>query len=194
MALSNGEGTNYPSQMANNWKKLHSKVVYENPWIEVEHHEVINPSGGAGIYGQVNFKNLAIGIVPVDADGNTYLVGQHRFPIDEYSWEIPEGGCPEGEDMLECAVRELKEETGISAKKWTLISKIHTSNSVCNEVGFVFLAEDLSIGDAQPEETEDLVLKKLPLKEAFNLVMENKITDSLSIAGILKAWILRKES
>ncbi len=179
--------------MANNWKKLSSKTVYENPWIEVEHHEVINPGGGEGIYGQVNFKNLAIGIVPIDAEGNTYLVGQHRFPIDEYSWEIPEGGCPYGEQPLECAKRELLEETGLSAKKWTMISKVHTSNSVCNEVGFVFMAEDLTMGEAEPEETEDLALKKLPLEEAYNLVMQNKITDSLSIAGILKAKILRQE-
>lgn len=177
--------------MANNWKKLSSKTVYENPWIEVEHHEVINPGGGEGIYGQVNFKNLAIGIVPIDADGNTYLVGQHRFPIDEYSWEIPEGGCPYGEEPLECAKRELLEETGLSARKWTMISKVHTSNSVCNEVGFVFMAEELTMGEAEPEETEDLALKKLPLEEAYNLVMQNKITDSLSIAGILKAKILR---
>lgn len=177
--------------MANNWKKLSTKTVYENPWIEVQHHDVINPGGGTGIYGQVNFKNLAIGIIPLDDDGNTYLVGQHRFPIDEYSWEIPEGGCPEGENMLDCAKRELLEETGLSAEKWTMISKIHTSNSVCNEVGFIFLAEKLTMGEAEPEETEDLALKKISLKDAYRLVMENKITDSLSIAGILKAWILK---
>lgn len=180
--------------MANNWKKLSTETVYENPWIQVQHHEVINPSGGPGIYGQVNFKNLAIGVVPLDADGNTYLVGQHRFPIDEYSWEIPEGGCPENEDMLDCAKRELLEETGLSAARWTLISRIHTSNSVCNETGFIFLAEELTMGTAEPEETEDLTLKKLPLEEAFRMVMENKITDSLSIAGILKARILKAGS
>lgn len=176
--------------MSNNWKKLSSKTVYENPWIAVEHHDVLNPAGGKGIYGQVNFKNLAIGIVPLDAEGYTYLVGQHRFPIDQYSWEIPEGGCPVDEDMLDCAKRELLEETGISAGKWTLISKIHTSNSVCNETGFVYLAEDLSLGEASPEETEELIVKKLHLDDAFNLVMQNKITDSLSIVGILKAKIL----
>lgn len=177
--------------MANNWKKLSTETVYENPWIEVQHHDVINPGGGKGIYGQVNFKNLAIGIVPLDEEGNTYLVGQHRFPIDEYSWEIPEGGCPEGENMLDCAKRELLEETGLSAEKWTLISKIHTSNSVCNEVGFVFLAEKLTFGQAEPEETEELALKKIALKDAYKLVMENKITDSLSITGILKTWLLK---
>ena len=87
----------------NNWKKLKTTVLYENPWIEVQHHDVINPSGGKGIYGQVNFKNIAVGVVPVDAQGFTYLVGQFRFPLEEYSWEIPEGGCPMGEDVLEAA-------------------------------------------------------------------------------------------
>ncbi len=174
----------------NNWKKLSTKIVYENPWIEVQHHEVLNPKGGQGIYGQVNFKNLAIGIVAVDAQNNTYLVGQYRFPTDEYSWEIPEGGCPHGEEPLDCAKRELKEETGLVAKKWTMISKIHTSNSVCNEVGYIFLAEELTMGEAEPEETEELALKKIPFEAAYQMVMQNEITDSLSVAGILKTKIL----
>lgn len=169
-----------------NWEKISTVVPYSNPWIEVQHHEVINPSGGKGIYGQVNFKNIAIGVVPVDNQGNTYLVGQFRFPLEEYSWEIPEGGCPIGEDILDAAKRELLEETGFTAQKWTLISKIHTSNSVCNEVGFIFLAEELLEGLAEPEETEDLIIKKVSLTEAVDLVMNNQITDSISIAGILK--------
>lgn len=175
----------------NTWKKLSTQVVYENPWIEVEHHEVLNPSGGNGIYGQVNFKNIAIGIIPIDNELNTWLVGQFRFPIEEYSWEIPEGGCPLGEDILEAAKRELKEETGFSAEKYTMIAKIHTSNSVCREVGYIFLAENLTQGDSEPEETEDLQIKKVSLKEAFDLVMNNQITDSLSVAGILKVAILK---
>ena len=144
----------------NTWKKLSTQVVYENPWIEVEHHEVLNPSGGNGIYGQVNFKNIAIGIIPVDNELNTWLVGQFRFPIEEYSWEIPEGGCPLGEDILEAAKRELKEETGFSAEKYTMIAKIHTSNSVCREVGYIFLAENLTQGDSEPEETGDYKSKR----------------------------------
>ena len=175
----------------NNWQKISSEIKYENPWIAVEHHEVLNPAGKPGIYGQVNFKNIAIGIIPLDNDLNTWLVGQYRFPLEEYSWEIPEGGCPFDEDMLAAAKRELLEETGIVAEKWTHLLKIHTSNSVCNEVGHVFLAEDLNFKDAQPEETEVLHVKKVSLKAAYNLVMENKITDSISIAGILKAAILK---
>lgn len=175
----------------NNWQKLSTTVPYSNAWIEVQHHEVINPSGGKGIYGQVNFKNIAVGVIPLDDSGNTYLVGQFRFPLEEYSWEIPEGGCPFGEDILAAAQRELLEETGLKAEKWTMISKIHTSNSVCNEVGFVFLAETLTQGNAEPEETEDLKIRKVSLKEAVELVMNNQITDSISIAGILKAARLK---
>jgi ADP-ribose pyrophosphatase len=170
----------------NPWKTLDSSVVYENNWIQVVHQNVINPSGGQGIYGTVNFKNIAIGIVPLDHEGNTWLVGQYRFPLNEYSWEIPEGGSPEGEDELTTAQRELKEETGLIAHKWTLISKLHTSNSVCNEVAYIFLAEDLSQSESQPEETEQLAIKKIPFKEAFQMVLEDKITDSMSVAGILK--------
>jgi 8-oxo-dGTP pyrophosphatase MutT (NUDIX family) len=175
----------------NTWKKLSTTITYSNPWIEVQHHQVLNPSGGEGIYGQVNFKNIAVGVVPVDVDGNTYLVGQFRFPLEEYSWEIPEGGCPIGEDVLEAAKRELLEETGLLAQNWTVISRIHTSNSVCNEVGFIFLAENLTQGDAEPEETEDLKIKKLTLKAAVELVMNNQITDSISIAGLLKVARLK---
>jgi ADP-ribose pyrophosphatase len=118
-------------------------------------------------------------------------VGQYRFPLQEYSWEIPEGGCPFLEEPLEAGKRELLEETGIVASKWTMISKIHTSNSVCNEVGYIFLAENLEFSDAEPEDTEDLQIIKVPLKEALRMVMENKITDSISIAGILKVAILK---
>jgi ADP-ribose pyrophosphatase len=175
----------------NTWKKLSTTITYSNPWIEVQHHEVLNPSGGEGIYGQVNFKNIAVGVVPVDVDGNTYLVGQFRFPLEEYSWEIPEGGCPIGEDVLEAAKRELLEETGLIAQNWTMISRIHTSNSVCNEVGFIFLAENLTQGEAEPEETEDLKIKKITLKAAVELVMNNQITDSISIAGLLKVARLK---
>lgn len=175
-----------------NWIKVKTEVAYENPWIKVEHHDVINPSGGEGIYGQVNFKNIATGIIPLDKDGFTWLIGQHRFPLDEYSWEIPEGGCPFSEDVLVAAKRELQEEAGILAKKWTMISKIHTSNSVCNEVGFIFLAEDLEFTEAEPEETEDLQVKKVHIKDAIKMVMENKITDSISVAGLLKVGVLKK--
>ena len=171
----------------NPWETLSSRNVYENPWISLREDQVINPSGGKGIYGVITFKNKAIGIVPVDDEGYTYLVGQYRYPLEEYSWEIPEGGGPVGTDPLESAKRELKEETGFTAKHWQKICRIHTSNSVTSEEGFIYLAKGLEAGEATPEETEELHVRKIHLKEAVELVMRDEITDSLSIAGILKA-------
>jgi ADP-ribose pyrophosphatase len=176
----------------NPWKVLSKSTKYENNWIEVVHHEVLNPSGNAGVYGTVNFKNIAIGVIPVDEEGNTWLVGQYRFPIEAYSWEIPEGGCPEGESMLDAAKRELLEETGLVAEKYTLLSKIHTSNSVCKEVGYIYLAEGLRQETAEPEETEQLVVRKIRLNDAIEMVMKGEITDSLSVAGLLKIGLQQK--
>ncbi len=172
---------------ASNWKTIRKASTYENPWIRVEHHDVITPAGHAGIYGVVHFKNKAIGVVPVDDEGFVYLVGQYRYPLDEYSWEIPEGGGPMGEDPLTTAQRELKEETGLTAERWQQLARIHTSNSVTDEEGFIFLAQGLSLGDAQPEDTEELVLRKVPLAEAVAMVMRSEITDSISSCGILMA-------
>jgi len=171
--------------MENNWKTTHVDTVYENPWIRVEHRDVITPAGGPGIYGVVGFKNKAIGIVPIDRDGFIYLVGQYRYTVGEYSWEIPEGGGPMSEDPLAAAQRELREETGFEAAKWQRIGRIHTSNSVTDEEGFIFLAEDLTPGVACPEETEALKVRKIHLKEAVNLVMRSEITDSISMCAIL---------
>jgi 8-oxo-dGTP pyrophosphatase MutT (NUDIX family) len=171
----------------NPWQVLRSEVKYHNPWISVREDQVLNPSGGPGIYGVVTMKNKALGIVPVDADGNTWLVGQYRYPLSEYSWEIPMGGGLVELDILESAQRELKEETGLTARHWTRIARLHTSNSVTDEEGFVYLAEGLEQGETEPEETEDLRLWKLPLTEAVQMVMDDRITDAVSVAGLLKA-------
>lgn len=174
----------------NPWKITKSKTTYDNPWIKIIHNEVINPSGNEGIYGVVHFKNYAIGILPLDQDLNTYLVGQYRFPLNSYSWEIPEGGCPEKTDILATAKRELKEEVGLRANKWTPLLTMHLSNCVSNEIAHIFIAQDLTEGVAEPEETEELVVKKLSFEEVYQMVMEEKITDSMSVAAILKAKIL----
>ena len=172
---------------SNPWKTLKEEKIYENPWIRVENHQVLNPAGKEGIYGKVHFKNRALAIVPIDENHNTWLVGQYRYTLDEYSWEIPMGGGKIDQDHLESAKRELKEETGISASKWTEIMKIHTSNSVTDEVGYIYLAEELSFGATEFDETEVLKIVKLPFQEALDWVMTGKITDSISVAGILKA-------
>jgi 8-oxo-dGTP pyrophosphatase MutT (NUDIX family) len=174
----------------NSWLTQSSKIIYSNPWIELSEYQVLNPSGKPGIYGVVDFKNLAIGVLPLDKDYSTWLVGQWRYPLKAYSWEIPEGGGPLGSDPLDSAKRELKEETGLIASKYTELGRIHTSNSVCNESGILYLAQDLQLSEASPDENEDLQVKKLPFKEAFDMVMDGRITDSLSMAAILKTHIL----
>ncbi|MGE0771258.1 MAG: four helix bundle protein [Cyclobacteriaceae bacterium] len=176
----------------NTWKTLSTKFIYENKWIKLDEHRVLNPAGGKGIYGKVHFKNRAIGVIPLDDDQNTWLVGQFRYTLNQWSWEIPEGGGPLDQDPLDAAKRELKEETGLSANKWTEILTIHLSNSVSDEVGHVFVAENLQEGEAELEETEaDLKIWKLPLKQAIDMVMSGKITDSLTVPGFLKLARLR---
>ncbi|WP_317898566.1 NUDIX hydrolase [Aurantibacillus circumpalustris] len=174
----------------NTWVTLSSEIKYNNPWIKLTEHKVLNPAGNEGIYGVVDFKNMAIGVLPLDEDYNTWLVGQWRFPLKAYSWEIPEGGGPLGIDPLESAKRELKEETGLIAGKYTELGGIHTSNSVCNESGLLYLAQDLTLTEAEPEESEDLQLKKIPFEEAYQMVMDGRITDSLSMVAILKVKIM----
>lgn len=174
----------------NPWKTIKSEVKFETPWIKVTQHDVINPAGKNGIYGTVNFKNLAIGIIPLDEDNNTWIVGQWRYPLNQYSWEIIEGGGPLGVDPVESAKRELKEEAGLIAKNFRLLCNLHTSNSVTDEYSFIYLAQDLEMTNAEPEETEELEIKKIPFNKAFEMVMNGEITDSLSMAGILKTKIL----
>jgi 8-oxo-dGTP pyrophosphatase MutT (NUDIX family) len=175
----------------NPWTTLSTRPIYDNAWISIREDQVINPKGGKGIYGVVSFKNIAIGIIPIDNEGNTYLIGQYRYTLNEYSWEIPMGGGKIGIDILESAQRELKEETGFTALKWTEIMKLHTSNSVTDEVAYVFLAEELVAGETQFEETEDLQIRKLPLEEAINMAMCGQITDAISVAGLLKVAMSR---
>jgi 8-oxo-dGTP pyrophosphatase MutT (NUDIX family) len=179
-------------EIKNPWTTLSGEVKYDNPWITVTEYQVINPSGGKGIYGKVHFKNFAIGIIPVDKDLNTWLVGQYRYTLNAWHWEIPEGGGPLNHDPLASAQRELREETGLIAASWSEIIHLHTSNSVTDEEGRIFLAEDLQEGTRDLEETEaDLKVWKLPLKDALEMALTGKITDSMSVMAILKVARLK---
>jgi 8-oxo-dGTP pyrophosphatase MutT (NUDIX family) len=177
----------------NPWQILDEKNIYDNNWIGVTEYDVVNPSGGKGIYGKVHFKNIAIGIVPLDEDYNTYLVGQYRFTINQYSWEIPEGGGLLDELPLDAARRELLEESGLKATNWNKILEMYLSNSVTDEYCLVFVATGLTRHTAMPDETEKLAVKKIPFNEIYQMVMENKISDAISIAAIMKVKLLMLE-
>jgi ADP-ribose pyrophosphatase len=180
-----------PHPEENPWKITSQKQVYDNPWINLTEYQVINPAGKPGIYGKVHFKNIAIGIIPLDDELNTYLVGQYRFALGQYSWEIPEGGGPIAtEEPLESARRELLEETGLKAGNWTELQRMHLSNSVSDELSITYLARNLQQFKAEPEDTEQLIVKKLPFDEVYRMVCEGIITDSVTVAGILKVKLL----
>jgi len=174
----------------NPWTVLDQKKIYENPWIELTEFQVINPTGGKGIYGKVHFKHKAVGVIPLDENWNTWLVGQYRFTLSQYSWEIPEGGGEMDEDTLEEAKRELLEETGLTAKNWTKLMTMHLSNSVTDEWAVIYLAQELEQQQSQPDETEELSVKKLPFDEVVQMVEEGLITDAMAVAAIQKIQIL----
>lgn len=174
----------------NPWTVTGEKDIYSNPWIGLTEYQVINPSGNPGIYGKVHFKNIAIGIVPLDEELNTYLVGQFRFATGQYSWEIPEGGGPLGIDPLESAKRELLEETGLKATHWQEVQRMHLSNSVSDELCIIYLAYQLEQHEPEPEETEQLTVRKLPFSEVYQMVCDGTITDSVTVGAILKVQLM----
>jgi 8-oxo-dGTP pyrophosphatase MutT (NUDIX family) len=168
------------------WKRLKSAVVYDNPWITVFDEKVLNPNGGESQYGRIHFKSKAIAIVPLDEDGNTWLVGQNRYTTDEYSWEVPMGGSDAGEDPIDTAKRELKDETGLTAGKLEQIMRLHPSNSITDEEGFVFVATNLEQGETDFDDDENLQVRKLSLVDAIEMVKRNEITDAISVAALLR--------
>ena len=180
-----------PHHFTNPWKIKRASQKYNNNWISIFHEDVVTPGGKPGIYGTVHFKNSAIGIIPIDQEGNTWLVGQYRYPLRRWSWEIPEGGSPLDADPLISAQRELKEETGLSAEHWKLILEMDVSNCVSDEIAYIFLAEGLTEGESSPDDSEELEVIKIPLEEAIQMVHDGEIRDALSVAGLLKLAALR---
>ncbi len=182
-----------PVDRGNPWTTTSSQPVYENPWIRVREDKVLRPDGQPGIYGVVHFKNRAVGVLPIDGDGAIWLVGQYRYPLEAYSWEIPEGGCPESESPEQTARRELREETGLTAGRLELVATAHLSNSVSDELGYVFRATELSEGADEQEGTERIAVRKVAWDEAWQMFKAGEITDSLSVIAILNEAVRRLE-
>ena len=170
----------------NPWTTLSSREIYLNPWIRVREDQVLKPNGTPGIYGVVEYRNRAVGVVPIDNDGYTWLVGQYRYTHNRYEWEIPEGGCPEGESLEDCARRELLEETGLVASELEpLLLDIQLSNSIGDETAHLFIARGLTQETPQPEDTEQIAIRRLPLSEAIQMVTSGQIRDSMSVIALL---------
>lgn len=181
---------NFNESFDNPWIINNTTEIIDTPWINVKKHEVLNPAGKPGIYTITHFKNYAIGILPIDSNGYTWIVGQYRLPINAYSWEIPEGGGLRHLAPLDSAKRELLEETGIIAKKWQMIQTMHLSNSATDEFAYLYIAQDLEFTQSEPEETEDLQIRKIHFNDLYQAVKEQKITDSLTVAAVIKAKLM----
>ena len=178
------------NEAENPWTKLSGEVKYENPWIKVTEDKVKNPVGKDGIYGVVHFKTHAIAIIPLDQNNNTWIVGQYRYPLDSYEWEVVEGGCPEGTSPIETAKRELIEEVGLKAEHFEMILEMQLSNSTTDELSYTYIARGLSYVGEEPEEDEQLAIRKLPFEEVYHMVLRGEIRDGLSVASIFKAKLL----
>jgi 8-oxo-dGTP pyrophosphatase MutT (NUDIX family) len=176
---------------ANPWTRLSRRVAYENPWIAVWHDEVVRPDGEPGIYGVVHYRNRAVGVVALDERDHVLMVGQYRYTLDLYSWELPEGGAAPDEQPLEAAQRELLEETGCSAASWVELLHAHLSNSVSDEQAVIYLARGLTQGVASPEGTERLQVRRVPFAEALGMVLRGEITDAMSVMGIQRLALRR---
>lgn len=180
-------------KFANPWQTLSTRLIYENPWIRVREDQVIQPNGTPGIYGVVEF-HPCVGVLPIDENGNVHLVGQYRYALQQYSWELPEGGCHRGEEPLAAAERELMEELGLKAGKLELLGTSHLSNSVSDEIAHYFLATNLTQHQSTPEGTEQLEHRIVPFDEALRMVMSGEITDSLSQIAILHYAVTKHRS
>jgi 8-oxo-dGTP pyrophosphatase MutT (NUDIX family) len=177
-------------ELTNPWTVRSRATVYENKWIRVDHHEVLSPSGSPGIYGTVHFKGHATGVVPIDNQGNVVLVGQYRFPLRAYSWEVPEGGGDYAVPVLESAQRELREECGLIASCWKEILAVDLSNSVTDERATAFLAWDLSDAISEPDETEKLQIARVPFWQAVARVRRGEIRDAVSVAALMRVALM----
>ena len=180
-----------PDHTPNPWSRLSRKLAYENAWIQVFHDEVLRPDGKPGIYGIMHPRTHAVGVVALDERDRVLLVGQYRYTLDRYSWEIPEGGVPIGENLLEGAQRELAEETGYRAESWSELLRFSLSNSTTDETGALYLATELVEGEANPDETEDLSLRWVPLHEALEQVCSGELFDSITQIGIMRVALDR---
>ena len=174
--------------MPNPWRTTATRDVYENPWIRVREDDVVRADGSNGIYGVVSMRNLALGVAPLLEDGTTILVGQHRYTLDRWSWEVPTGGGDKRLGVEDEVARELAEETGVRARRLVFLGELHTSNSVTDEQGLLYLARDCAEGEPVADDpTERLARWRLPFADAVAMALDGRITDAMSVATLVRA-------
>jgi 8-oxo-dGTP pyrophosphatase MutT (NUDIX family) len=175
------------------WGASDERLVFESPWLSLREYQAVAPTGHPAVYGVVGFKNLAIGVLPLHEDGSVTLVGQHRFAMRRYSWEIPEGGGALDVDPLESARRELREETGLIAQDWREVLRFELSNSATDERGFGYIATGLCPGEAAPDETEVIQVARRPFREVLDIALSGMMPDMITLAMLLRAYHMAKE-
>ncbi len=175
------------------WRDHGGRTVYENPWIRVSEHPATAPTGSPATYGKVHFKNVALAVLPLHEDGTVTLVGQHRFSLADYQWEVPEGGGPHDEAPLDAAKRELREEAGLEAADWREVLRLQLSNSVTDERGVAYIAMDFTSVDMEPEETEALAIERVPFREALDAALSGWIEDVMTVSLLLRAYQMAVE-
>lgn len=154
--------------------------------------QVIRPDGQPGIYGVIEIRP-SIGVVAIDGREQVALVGQWRYAVGRYSWEVPRGGSHPGEtNMLNVAKRELQEEAGLRAENWRVLGPVDVCNGVADDVQTLFLATELSQTERRLDPEEDISLEWKPFEEAVEMVMDGRITEVCSVAALLKVARLRK--
>jgi 8-oxo-dGTP pyrophosphatase MutT (NUDIX family) len=175
------------------WRVRAGEALHDNPWFGVDAFDAVSPTGVPAAYYLLRFKNAATGVVPLHADGTISLVGQWRFPFAKYSWELPEGGAPHGEDPRDGALRELREEAGLVAEDCRLILTMQLSNASSDETAYVYLATGLSAVATEQDPTEALAPARVPFREALQAAVSGRISDSLTVAGLLRVYHMARE-
>jgi len=169
------------------WRNDSEETLFENPWLRLTRHDATAPTGLAADYVVMRPKNVATGVLPIHDDGTVTLVGQQRFALANYSWEMPEGGAPMGEDPFDGVRRELAEEAGLAAEHWRPALTMELSNSVTDEIAMTWLAWGLSPVPVAPDPTEVIAVVRVPFVDLLDEIGRGTVRDAMTVATAYKA-------
>lgn len=175
------------------WRDAGSSVMFENPWMRLTRHEATAPTGLQADYVVMRPQNMSVGVLPIHEDGTITLVGQQRFALMNWSWEMPEGGAPFNEDPLEGAKRELAEEAGLEAVVWHPALKVEMTNSITDERAMAWLAWGLTPVPIAPDPTEIIRVARVPFGDLLRNVGNGAVRDMFTVATVLRAYHMARE-